>query len=692
VHARPPRREGARGLELGHPHHHRTATHPPNRALFLQPRCFAPEHANPTVTGRNPPATVANGRRLAWLLTQSTSPHPSLEPKRHHGTATTAPRPPAPHRRHHTVTGAPQSQVHEDQYSGEHYFYKQLRAHPWRVRQPAAALLYVVPLYANAALQPSAKGRACNGTHYQTLFDATARAVAATPQYARHRGADHVIVSNSWKTSQRPPKQAPWLGLANQLPNDYFRHVFRNAIVGHMESRHANDDGWWRCSVVSPYVANFDGAFDGNFDGATAAAQPPPLAPLGGAGSSRPDLFYFHGNANSRGTYGYAFRQVALAQLEPLAASHISALGLPKEAARCDVKGGVTTNCLGARNSVSFRERMARARFNLVLRGDSPSSRRLYDGLAVGTLPVLVSDELWSVGLPFQCLVPWRRFTISVAEQAFHSEAGALETFRRLSALQPSLLGRMQRAAHHHRRDVLWNVNGSRVAENVLLSAALRCLPAFVARSAARRDASLAAALGALRGACVHRDSGLSCRAPDAQNCAGCETGELAGTTPIEHCCGTDSCAHCNRTGRCTPADASRGDPREQVRLVLTLLTLLTKLSYSHHMYYTYSERAVWTARAARVLPAAEGKRPNERPATGALEGARWPTDGPGPPARGPRRGPTAARQARRRLGHRRQRSGQGCGRWPSSRCGLGEARDWRYKPFYIYRTGVKPR
>ena len=360
-------------------------------------------------------------------------------------------------------------------------------------------------------------------------------------------------------------KQAPWLGLENQLPNDYFRHVFRNAIVGHMESRHGNDDGWWRCSVVSPYVANFAGAFDGSFDGAAAAAAAqPPLAPLGGAGSSRPDLFYFHGNANSRGTYGYAFRQVALAQLEPLAASHISALGLPKEAVRCDDKGGVTTNCLGTRNSGSFRERMARARFNLVLRGDSPSSRRLYDGMAVGTLPVLVSDELWSVGLPFQCLVPWRRFAISVAEQAFHSEAGALETFQRLSELQPSLLGRMQRAAHHHRRDVLWNVNNSRVAENVLLTAALRCLPAFAARSAARRDASLAAALGALRGACMHRDSGLSCRAPDAQHCAGCETGELAGSTPIEHCCGTDSCAHCNRTGRCTPADASRGDPREQ--------------------------------------------------------------------------------------------------------------------------------
>ena len=101
-------------------------------------------------------------------------------------------------------------------------------------------------------------------------------------------------------------------------------------------------------------------------------------------------------------------------------------------------------------------------------------------------------------------------------------------------------------------------------------------------------------------------------------------------------------------------------------------------------MYYTYSERAVWAARAARVLPAAEGARPNEGPAIGALEGARRPTDGPGPtgpPARSPRCGPAAARQARQRRGHRRQGPGQRCGRWPSSRCGLGEARDWRATP-----------
>ena len=432
--------------------------------------------------------------------------------------------------------------VHEDQYAGEHYFYEQLRSHRWRVSQPSAAVLFVVPLYANAALQPSVKGLACNGSHYQDLFDTTARTVEASPQYARHLGADHVIVSNSWRTATRAPKQAPWAPY--QRSSTYFRHVFRHAIVGHMEARHANDDGWWRCSVVSPYVANFD------------EARQQHLVPIGSA--ERSSLFYFHGGANNRGTYGYAFRQAALAQLQELPSSHLSGIQLPGGSARCGA--GLTTNCEGGRSTGGFRDRMARARFNLVLPGDSPSSRRLYDGFAAGALPVLVSDQIWSVGLPFQCLVPWRRLAFSVAEAAFETEGGALGALRRLSELQPSLLQRMQRLANHHRRDVLWNMNGSRVAENLLVTAALRCLPTFAVRHAARRDASLAASLSSLRAACAHQDTSVACRAPDDENCAGCETGEISAGTPTEHCCAT-ACAACNRTGRCTSRHIFRGDP-----------------------------------------------------------------------------------------------------------------------------------
>ena len=185
--------------------------------------------------------------------------------------------------------------VEEDQYAGEHYFYAQLRSHRWRTRDPERALLFVVPLYANAALQPSVKGASCNGTHFQRLFDATAAAVAATAQYQRHLGADHVLVSNSWRAALRT-KQAPWA--KEQLSTAFFRHTFRNAIVGHMEARHGDSDSsFWRCSVVSPYVANFD-------EKLRAHLVPP-------SHRERDVSFYFQGGANNRGTYGYAFRQAA---------------------------------------------------------------------------------------------------------------------------------------------------------------------------------------------------------------------------------------------------------------------------------------------------------------------------------------------------------------------------------------------
>ena len=439
--------------------------------------------------------------------------------------------------------------VEEDQYAGEHYFYAQLRSHRWRTRDPERALLFVVPLYANAALQPSVKGASCNGTHFQRLFDATAAAVAATAQYQRHLGADHVLVSNSWRAALRT-KQAPWA--KEQLSTAYFRHTFRNAIVGHMEVVHKQDDGWWRCSVVSPYVANFDEA--------ARAHEASPTA-------SRKTNFYFHGGANNRGTYGYAFRQAALAQLQALPSSYLSAIELPGNPAPC--RGAVTTNCRAGRSTRDFRERMASTKFNLVLRGDSPSSRRLYDGLAAGALPVLVSDQIWSVGLPFQCLVPWRRFAVSIAEASFVTAAGAEGALRRLAQLPAAALARLQRSANRHRRDVVWNMNGSRVAENVLLTAALRCLPAHAAPRRAEGggrvedDApSAAAALARLRAACVHRDTSLACRVPDGERCPGCEVGAISPATPVEHCC-ADSCPSCNRSAdaRCLPPDVFHGDP-----------------------------------------------------------------------------------------------------------------------------------
>ena len=108
-------------------------------------------------------------------------------------------------------------------------------------------------------------------------------------------------------------------------------------------------------------------------------------------------------------------------------------------------------------------------------------------------------------------------------------------------------------------------MNGSRVAENVLLTAALRCLPRSGAapRGAVREDdAPSAAAALARRAACVHRDTSLACRVPDGERCPGCEVGAISPATPVEHCC-ADSCPSCNRSAdaRCLPPDVFHGDP-----------------------------------------------------------------------------------------------------------------------------------
>ena len=484
--------------------------------------------------------------------------------------------------------------VTEDQYSGEHYFLASLRSHRWRVHNPSAALLFVVPIYANAALQPSVQGASCNGTHYQALLDRTAAAVAASEQYRRHQGADHVIVSNSWKFAQKPPQQAPWSRLG-QRPNDFFRHVFRNAIVGHMETRFG-DAAFWRCSIVSPYTANLDEQYE-----RSRAHLVPPAA------RERDVSFYFQGGANNRGTYGYAFRQAALAQLENFPRAHLSAFSLPGNPVNC--RGGLSTNCKSARSNPTFRNLMRRSKFNLVLRGDSPSSRRLYDGIAVGALSVLVSDQLWSVGLPFGCLVPWRRMSFTLSERPFATADGAARELKALDELAPPLLSRMQRVANRHRRDVLWNINGSRVAENILITAAHRCLPAHITRHRAGRPATVSAAVRQLRSMCPYADYSMVCRLPDASNCAGCETGDLAGSTPIEHCC-ADSCPTCNRTSRCVPRNVYNGNP----------LTHEPARREKVEEYIGQKDRALpdelkkWRALVGRPAAAASRPRPKGKP------------------------------------------------------------------------------
>ena len=112
---------------------------------------------------------------------------------------------------------------------------------------------------------------------------------------------------------------------------------------------------------------------------------------------------------------------------------------------------------------------LLRSRFALCLRGDIPTSARPYDAIRYGSIPLLVSDNIWRTGLPFQCWVPWALIVAQISEASFQRDAAA--ALRNAMRLPHAAEARMRELIAHFGRDVLWRHPQSRVAENVLLAA-----------------------------------------------------------------------------------------------------------------------------------------------------------------------------------------------------------------------------
>lgn len=86
-----------------------------------------------------------------------------------------------------------------------------------------------------------------------------------------------------------------------------------------------------------------------------------------------------------------------------------------------------------------------------------------------GAIPLIVSDHIYRVGLPFQCWVPWRLMVIHLKEADFLRNV--TQALRRATELAPAAEARMRQLIGHFGKDLLWRHPRSRVAENVLLAA-----------------------------------------------------------------------------------------------------------------------------------------------------------------------------------------------------------------------------
>lgn len=115
------------------------------------------------------------------------------------------------------------------------------------------------------------------------------------------------------------------------------------------------------------------------------------------------------------------------------------------------------------------------SKFSLIMHGDSPSTSRLYDAIASGSIPIIISRFLERDGLPFTDIVPYRQFMFFIDEAKYKpyeivEQIYNITTNTPDNALQP-MFETMMRYSDH----LLWRQNPLQVVTNILNQAILPC-------------------------------------------------------------------------------------------------------------------------------------------------------------------------------------------------------------------------
>eukprot|EP00903_Cladosiphon_okamuranus_P010491 g9923.t1 len=245
---------------------------------------------------------------------------------------------------------------------GEVWLHRGVLSHPWRVLDPEQADLFYVPMYPVLSFKvelgedsPFAannwtrtKDNRCEGLTHTSRMDAAVEYLSlSSPFFNRFGGADHVVVCAWWN--------------CRVAIGSWHRMVLRRTVIGINEKVY----NWhrWGCgpdgAVTVPY---------------TASSVLTSSDMIGGRPPEKRDIsFFFVGTARNR-----------------------------PERMNLDVVRNISENSvilLGGNgrdwgmNSTVYAEHMARSRFCFCPRGDTATSRRIFDALAAGCIPIVTETE-----------------------------------------------------------------------------------------------------------------------------------------------------------------------------------------------------------------------------------------------------------------------------------------------------------
>lgn len=104
-----------------------------------------------------------------------------------------------------------------------------------------------------------------------------------------------------------------------------------------------------------------------------------------------------------------------------------------------------------------YLQQMLRAKFCFAPRGDTASAKRLYESIAAGCIPIIVSDRL---RLPYQRQMDWSTMSLRYSERVV--AADPRKVLRDVQAMAPERIEQMQRNLMAVRPMFLWHTDETR--------------------------------------------------------------------------------------------------------------------------------------------------------------------------------------------------------------------------------------
>lgn len=293
------------------------------------------------------------------------------------------------------------------QNTGELWMYTKLADHPNRTKDPEEADLFYVPLFSFTSFRTGD----CQGTNHSERMLGVAKALNESEYWTRHNGADHLFICSFWECRQamRP--------LINGL------EIHRKSLTTLNELQY--DWSNWTCPdrvIVTPYVAN------------TAINRT-----LGNRlFECRKHSFFFSGCSRMR----------------PERKTIVRAIGNWSDTF-IDVHG----NCNKFVTPASiYSSRLTNSKFCLNPRGDTFTSRRLFDSIAGGCIPIVEEGGI-NNNLPFSWKLDYTAFIIFTPPKTLSNET-LLQEFCEDLVLQTKQdvqrFNRMQIELFRARKELMW--------------------------------------------------------------------------------------------------------------------------------------------------------------------------------------------------------------------------------------------